>query len=346
MRIGLVGFAGSGKTTVFNTLTGLAVPTTFGGSVHLGTVKVPDPRIDTLSGIFKPKKTTYAEIVFADIPGEHGAEQKGLSRKALQQIRDQDVLCLVLRAFPNPAVEGTADPAADLERFHAECVLADLEIVERRLDRAKKEKTDALEVAAFELMRTTLEQERPLRSVPEANLHRDVLKGIAMLTDRPLLVVLNRSEDEAAAPLPEPLAARLAALDAAGVVLSASVEAEIARMDPADQPAFLADLGLAESALARFIRTAYGLLDLVSFFTVGEDEVRAWPIRRGTPARAAAGEIHSDLERGFIRAEVIPYAVFMELGSEHAVREAGRMQVQGKDYVVADGDIVHVRFNV
>ena len=146
--------------------------------------------------------------------------------------------------------------------------------------------------------------------------------------------------------LPDRLAARLAELDAAGLVLSASVEAEIARMDAADQAAFLADLGLAESARARFIRTAYGLLDLISFFTVGEDEVRAWPIRRGTRARQAAGRIHSDLERGFIRAEVIPYAVFMELGSEQAVHKAGRGQVEGKDYVVSDGDIVHIRFNV
>jgi ribosome-binding ATPase YchF (GTP1/OBG family) len=146
--------------------------------------------------------------------------------------------------------------------------------------------------------------------------------------------------------MPADLAARIEALDAAGLVLSASVEAEIAALPPAEQQAFLDDLGLQESALARFIRTAYGLLDLISFFTVGEDEVRAWTIRRGTKARQAAGRIHSDLERGFIRAEVIPYGVFMEYGSEQAVKDAGRLQIEGKDYVVQDGDIVHVRFNV
>jgi len=346
MKIGLVGFAGSGKTTVFNTLTGLSVPTGFGGEVHLGTVKVPDERIDALSRIFKPKKTTYAEITFSDIPGEHGAEKTGLSKKALQQIRDQEVLCLVLRAFPNPALEVEADPASDLEAFHAECVLADLAIVEKRLDRAKREKTDALEVAAFEIMKDALESEQPIRSLPPHVLHRDMLKGYVLLTDRPLLVALNRSEEEAALPLPEPLVKRLADLNAAGLVLSASVEAEITRMDAADQEAFLADLGLTESALARFIRTAYGLLDLISFFTVGEDEVRAWPIRRGTKARQAAGKIHSDLERGFIRAEVIPYERFIAAGSEHAAKEAGHLLVEGKDYVVADGDILHVRFNV
>ena len=346
MKVGLVGFAGSGKTTVFNTMTGLTVPTGFGGELRLGTVRVPDERIDALTKIFSPKKTTYAEIVFCDVPGEHGADHKGLSRKAMQQIRDQEVLCLVLRAFPNPALESDPDPAGDLESFHTECVLADLDLVERRLDRAKKDKPDPLELAAFELMKDTLEHELPLRSLPPAALNRDYLKGYSMLTDRPLMIALNRSEGEAAQPLPEPIAARLKQLHAAGLVLSASVEAEIAAMDAADRPAFLEDLGLRESALTRFIRTAHGLLDLISFFTVGPDEVRAWPIRRGTPARAAAGKIHSDLERGFIRAEVVPYQVFMQYGSEHAVKEAGRLQLEGKDYIVADGDILHIRFNV
>ncbi|MEO8451363.1 MAG: DUF933 domain-containing protein [Gemmatimonadota bacterium] len=346
MKIGLVGFAGSGKTTVFNTLTGLAVPVGFGGEVRLGAVKVPDERIDTLSKIFLPKKTTYAEILFCDVPGEHGAEKKGLSRKALMQIRDQEVLCLVLRAFPNPALDTEPDPVADLEAFHLECIVADLEIVERRLDRAKKDKPDPLEVTTFETMKATLEDERPLRSLSAAALNRDYLKGYGLLTDRPLLVTLNRSEQEAAAPLGEQLARRLEALNAAGLVLSAGVEAEIVAMDKADQAVFLEDLGLSESALARFIRAAYAELDLISFFTVGEDEVRAWPIKRGTKARQASGRIHSDLERGFIRAEVIPYKVFMEYGSEHAVRDIGRLQIEGKDYAVSDGDILHVRFNV
>ena len=346
MKIGLVGFAGSGKTTVFNTLTGLDVPVGFGGELHLGTVKVPDQRIDALSKIFKPKKTIYAEIVFSDIPGEHGAEKKGLSQKALQQIRDQDVLCLVLRAFPNPALDTPADPAAELDAFHTECLLADLAMVERRLDRAKKDKPDAMELAAFELMQKTLEQDLPLRSLSAQALDRGKLSGYGFLTDRPLMVVLNRSEDEAARPLPEAMAARLEAIHAAGLVLSASVEAEIAKMDAADQAAFLDDLGLKESALTRFIHTAYGLLDLISFFTVGPDEVRAWPVRRGSTARQAAGKIHTDLERGFIRAEVMPYAVFMAHGSEHALKEAGKLQLEGKDYGVADGDILNIRFNV
>ncbi len=346
MKIGLVGFAGSGKTTVFNTMTGLDVPVGFGGEVRLGIVKVPDQRIDALSKIFSPKKTTYAEISFCDVPGEHGAEHKGLSPKALQQIRDQEALCLVLRDFPNPALEGQPDPVADLEAFHTECIFADLEIVERRLHRAKKDKPSAQEVAMFEKMKATMEQEQPIRSLSDEELNRDYLKGYGMLTDRPLLVALNRSEEKASQELPDDLAVRITELHAAGLVLSASVEAEISSMDLEDQAAFLEDLGLAESALARFIRTAYGLLDLISFFTVGEDEVRAWTIKRGTKARPAAGRIHSDLERGFIRAEVTPYDLFMKYGSEQAVKDAGRLQVEGKEYVVSDGDIMHVRFNV
>jgi hypothetical protein len=346
MRIGLAGFAGSGKTTVFNAMTGLDVPVGFGGEVRLGTVKVPDERIDRLSKIFSPKKTVYAEITFGDIPGEHGAEKKGLSRRGLQQIRDLDAVCLVLRDFANPALEGDPDPAADLEAFHAECVLADLEVVERRIERARREKMDAREEAAFHMMKAKLEQEHPIRSIPPAELGRDLLRGYGLITDRPLLVALNRDERAAARPMDDAMAGRLEELHAAGLVLSASVEAEIAGLATEDQAAFLEDLGLDQPALARFIRTSYGLLELISFFTVGADEVRAWTIRRGTPARQAAGRIHSDLERGFIRAEVMPYDVFMEYGSEQAVKDAGRFQIEGKDYIVADGDILSIRFNV
>ncbi len=346
MKVGLVGFAGSGKTTVFNTMTGLDAPVGYGGEVRLGTVRVPDARIDALSKVFSPRKTTYAEITFCDIPGEHGAEKKGLSTRALQQIRDQDALCLVLRDFANPALEGDADPRRDLEAFHVECVLADLAIVERRLERARKEKPSQQELDAFELMRSTLEDGTPLRVIGPSQLDRAPLRGYDLLTDLPLLIVLNRDEARASEPMPPDLASRLTELDALGLVMSASVEAEIATLPAEDQEAFLADLGVSEAALSRFIRAAYELLDLVSFFTVGPDEVRAWTIRRGTHARQAAGRIHSDLERGFIRAEVLPYDVFVRYGSEHAVKEAGKLQVEGKDYVVADGDIMHVRFNV
>lgn len=346
MKIGLVGFAGSGKTTVFNTMTGLDVPVGFGGELRHGVVRVPDKRVDALSRVFSPRKTTYAEISFTDIPGEHGAEQKGLSTRALQQIRDQDAVCLVLRDFVNPAIKLRPDPLRDLEAFHLEGSFADYGIVERRLERGRKERAAAQEMAAFERMKRALEGGKPLRSIPTTELDRGQLKGYGLITDRPLLVIVNRGEARAGESLGQQLAQRIAALDAAGLAFSASVEAEVAALEPSEQAAFLEGMGLAESALARFIRTAYGLLDLVSFFTVGPDEVRAWSIRRGTKARQAAGTIHSDLERGFIRAEVIPYTVFMEHGSEQAVKSAGLLQVEGKGYEVSDGDIVHVRFNV
>lgn len=346
MKIGLVGFAGSGKTTVFNAMTGLDIPVGFGGEIRVGTVKVPDDRITNLSGIYSPKKTTFAEMAFCDIPGEHGAERKGLSPRSLQQIRDQEALCLVVRDFANPALEGAPDPQGALDAFHTECIFADLEIAERRLERARKERAPTAEIAAFEIMVATLEAERPLRSLSAEELHRDHLRGYGFLTDKPLFVVMNTSEEEAAKEMPEAFTNRLSELFAGGLVLSASVESEISGLEPHEQAEFLTDLGLSASALSRFIRTAYGLLDLISFFTVGPDEVRAWTIRRGTNARKAAGKIHSDLERGFIRAEVIPYAVFVELGSEQAVKEAGRLQVEGKEYIVSDGDIINIRFNV
>jgi ribosome-binding ATPase len=346
MKIGLVGFAGSGKTTVFNTMTGQSVPVGFGGEVRLGTVRVPDSRIDVLSGIFSPRKTTYAEIIFCDIPGEHGAEKKGLSRRGLQQIRDQEALCLVVRDFQSPAVEGEPDPLGDIEAFHTECVLADLEMVERKLERARKERSSPQELAAFEAIHEVLEEGRPVRSMPREQLGREFFRGFALLTARPLLVALNTSEEKAASPLPPEVETRVRELGAAGLVLSAALEAEIAALPAGEQGPFLAELGLEEPALDRFIRAAYGLLDLISFFTVGADEVRAWTIRRGTRAREAAGRIHSDLERGFIRAEVTPYRVFMEHGSEQAVKDAGRLQVEGREYVVADGDLLSIRFKV
>jgi ribosome-binding ATPase YchF (GTP1/OBG family) len=253
---------------------------------------------------------------------------------------------LVLRDFPNPALDSEPDPEGDLEAFHAECVLADLDVVERRLERARKERAPAPEIAAFETMQEALEEERPLRTVVEADLDRSHLNGYGFLTDKPLLVAVNRDEERANEDLPAVLQDRIGEMGAAGLSLSASVESDIAGLDPDEQDEFLADLELDGSALTRFIRTAYGLVDLISFFTVGSDEVRAWTIRRGTNARKAAGKIHSDLERGFIRAEVIPYPVFMEYGSEQAVKDAGLLQIQGKDYLVEDADLMSIRFNV
>ncbi|MDE2804985.1 MAG: DUF933 domain-containing protein [Gemmatimonadota bacterium] len=346
MRFGLAGFAGSGKTTLFNAMTGLDVPVGYGGEIRVGTVRVPDARLDFLSGVISPKKTTYATINLRDVPGEHGAGARYLSPKSLQEIRDREALCLVLRDFLNPALDTDPDPLGDLRAFHDECVLADLAVVERRLDRARKERADIREIDAFETMTAALEDGQALRLLAETELHRGFLKGYGLLTDLPLLVALNVEEKRAGEALDSALAAEAREMGGAAMVLSAGVESEIAALDPEDQADFLEDMGLSEPALARFIRAAYAMMDLVSFFTIGKDEVRAWTVRRGTVARTAAGCVHSDMERGFIRAEVIPYEVFARHGSEQAVKEAGLMRVEGRDYVVADGDLLHVRFNV
>ena len=327
-------------------MTGLDVPVGYGGQARVGTVRVPDPRVDLLARAYSPKKTTHATINLKDVPGEYGAQSQVLSPAALHQIRDREALCLVLRDFLNPALDAAPDPLGDLQAFHDECVLSDLGIAERRLDRARKERADMQEIGAFETAVAALEDGRALRLVPREQLYRGFLKGYGLLTDLPLLAAVNVDEDRAGEPLDPELVAGIAAMGGAGMVLSARVEAEIAALDPEDQAEFLEDMGLAEPTLARFIRAAYSLMDLISFFTVGPEDVHAWTIRRGMVARRAAGRIHSDMERGFIRAEIIPYEVFAECGSEQAVKDAGGMRVEGKEYVVADGDIMYVRFNV
>ncbi len=345
MKVGLAGFPGAGKSTVFAALTGLP-PAAGERRPQIGTIKVPDPRVDHLAAIYRPRKTTYAEVTFVDFPPARDPKRRTvLDAEAVAALRDADALVEVVRGFADAA--GTpARPLEDIEAFETELALADLAQVERRLERLRKEKGHEREQALFERLREALEAGRALRTLGLAPEEQAALAGFAFLSLRPLLIVLNVAEEAAAAPLPQAVAARAAAAGAQALALSARVEAEVAQLDPADRPAFLADLGLAESARDRFIRASYALLDLISFLTAGEDECRAWPIRRGTVARKAAGRIHSDIERGFIRAEVIAYEDFVRLGSEAKCREAGKLRLEGKDYVIQDGDIVHFRFAV
>jgi ribosome-binding ATPase len=348
MKVGLTGFTGAGKTTVFNALTGLHADTTGAADrPNLGVIKVPDARVDRLAQIFTPKKTTYAEVSFIDFPPPRAAPQKRavLTADTIAQLRDADALVEVVRGFPDLAGD-PATPAADLEGFGSELVLADLQVVEKRIERLKKEKGQEREKALLERVHAGLESGQPLRLMALAPEERGQLAGFAFLSLRPLLVVLNVGEAEAAAALPADVAARAAAEGAEAIALSAKVEAELSELEPADRAAFLADLGLADAARDRFIRASYHLLDLISFLTAGDDECRAWPIRRGTTAVKAAGRIHSDIQRGFIRAEVMPFDDFVRLGSEAKCREAGKLRLEGKDYVVQDGDIVQFRFAV
>lgn len=346
MRAGLVGFARSGKTTLFNALTGLHKGGAAGrGQVNLGAIKVPDPRVDLLSGMFRPKKTTCAEMRFVDVPGPAG-KGTGLDAEALRALAEVEAFCLVVRGFP--AADGApADPAREIADFDAELTLNDQAVVEKRLDRLRKEGHRGTgEFHELERILAQLEAGQPLRAMAWSDAEERELAHFGFLSRRPMLVAVNVPEEAAAAaPAPE-VEAAARARGAEVLSLCAAVEAEIAELPPADQPAFLESLGLAEPARARFIRAAYRLLDLISFFTVGEDEVRAWTIRRGDTAPRAAGRIHSDLERGFIRAEVMHYDDFVALGSESKARHEGKLRLEGKEYVVRDGDILNVRFAV
>jgi ribosome-binding ATPase len=345
MKAGLVGFAQSGKTTLFHALTGLHRGGGGRGHVNLGAIKVPDPRIDALSALFKPRKTTFAEMQFVDVPGGAG-KGKGLDADSLRALAEVDAFCLAVRGFPS--LDGTApDPARELADFDAELVLHDLAIVERRLERLRKEHGKGTgEFHELERIHGQLDLGLPLRTMKWSEAEEKELAHFGFLSRRPLLVVVNAAEEAAAAPPAADVLAAARERGATALSLCARVEAEIADLDPAEQPEFLASLGLAEPARARFIRAAYELLDLVSFFTVGEDEVRAWPIHRGDRAPRAAGRIHSDLERGFIRAEVVHHDDFLALGSESRARQEGKLRLEGKEYVVRDGDILNIRFSV
>ena len=349
MKVGIVGFPQAGKTTIFNALTGLHAEVggySEEGKTNIGVIKVPDARVDRLAQIFSPRKTTYAEIVFADFGAQAARERSALSASTIAQIRDVEAFALVLRGFPDPASGDAPSPVRDLAAFETELILADLGVIEKRLERLRKEKGKEREQKLLETAQETLESEKPLRAVEWSREDQVSMAGFGFISRKPLLVVLNVPEDAASQPLPADLVAALEASGQQGLVLSGAIEAEIAGLGAADRAAFLADLGLSQAAGDRFVRAAYALLDQISFLTAGEDEVRAWTIRRGTTAVRAAGKIHSDIERGFIRAEVVHFDDFVQYGSDAKCREAGKLRLEGKEYVVRDGDITHFRFNV
>ncbi len=345
MKIGLVGFPGSGKSAVFGALTGLAVETGFGArrdKANLGVVKVPDARVDALAAIYQPKKTTYAEIAFTDLPAAGG---EGIERAALNAMRNLDALCQVVRGFAD-AAGAPPEPLREIADLETETILADLEVAEQRVARLRKDRSDARELALLERIQASLEEGSALRGLPLDDEERRRITGYSFLSLKPLLLVLNVAEGDLASGAPAPIAAAAEARGLGLTVLSAPVEMDIAQMPEEEQKEFVESLGLEEPARNRFIRAAYALLDLISMLTVGPDECRAWPVARGTSAPRAAGKIHSDIERGFIRAEVIVWDDLVALGSEARCREAGKLRIEGRDYVIQDGDVAHFRFNV
>ncbi|MGH7402362.1 MAG: redox-regulated ATPase YchF [Candidatus Rokuibacteriota bacterium] len=357
MKIGLIGLPKSGKTSLFNLLTGASVATSsFGtarGEMHAGVARVPDARVDRLTALFKPKKTTFATFEVVDLAGIAKGERQGLEAK---EFRSADALLHVVRAFPGPT-GAPSDPGGDIDDLETELILADLEVVERRLERLeaqiKKKRTDAdvHEQAVLLKVKPALESAQPIRAMGLGDDESRAIRGFTFLSQKPILHCLNLAEKEIARgkTLAEsfglPAVARRPATGLGWV--SAVIETEVAQLEGPEQAAFLADLGLSEPAIRRVLEDCYALLGLISFFTVGEDEVRAWSIPRGTRAQDAAGAIHSDIARGFIRAEVIGYEDLLAAdGSMATARERGRLRLEGKDYAVQDGEICHFRFNV
>ena len=349
MKLGIVGLPQSGKTTLFNALTRGHAPTTASAGrfeVHTAVVDVPDPRVDRLSEMFKPRKTIYARVTYADIAGlETGAAKSGISGQLLNQLTQMDGFLLVVRGFvddtvPHPA--GSVDPRRDVDMMLSELLLNDLISVERKLERLAEERkkggTDKTEnerqTALFQRLNEALSGNIPLRKVEVSAEEGKILASFGLLTRKPVLVVFNMGEGQTS---PE------RELDIPSVALQGRLEMEIAQLSPQDAEVFMQEYGIEELSLNRMIRLSYDLLQVQSFFTVGEDEVRAWETRRGATAQEAAGEIHTDLQRGFVRAEVVAYDDLVSLGSMNEAKAKGKLRLEGKDFPVKDGDIVHIR---
>ena len=361
LSVGIVGLPNAGKSTLFNALTraGAAVGnypfTTI--EPNTGVVPVPDARLGLLADIFDPPRVIPTTVTFTDIAGlVRGASQgEGLGNQFLGHIRETDAIALVVRCFDDADVthvEGSVDPVRDIDLLELELQLADLESVAKRLD--KTERTSRLQKDHAEEQLTTLRRVRehldsgqPVRTMglsPEQQAH---IRDLFLLTAKPILVVANVDEnDPAGAAVLQRVEARAEQSGGEAVAVSARIESELAELDADDQRDFLASLGLAEPGLDRLARSAYHLLALLTFFTAGEKEVRAWTVRRGETALDAAAEIHTDFAKGFIRAEVVAAADLIAAGSNAAVREQGRLRLEGRDYVVQDGDVMHFRFNV
>jgi GTP-binding protein YchF len=356
-RLGIVGLPNSGKSSLFNALTGgsvLVAAHPFSTTeTTVGVAQVPDARVDRLAAMSASRKVVHASVEFVDIAGlvAGSSTGEGLGNRFLAGIREADAVCLVLRAFEDPNVVGDSDPLSDLSVLELELVLADAGTVDNQIDKrrkaAKSDKSLLAEVAALEGAKRYLDAGVPVyRSSLEAR-DRSLLKPFFLLTNKPVLAVVNLGEDQVSDP--EPLTKPVAdELGGHGEVLAVSIklEAEAAQLPPDERTELLEGLGLGEGALPRVARAAYHLLGRRTFLTTGEKESRAWTFRAGAKAPECAGVIHSDLQRGFIRAEVIRWDELLELGSWHAAKEAGRLRVEGKDYEVADGDVLEIRFNV
>lgn len=359
MKLGIIGLPNSGKTTIFNALTGQSIPTSPASSgqleVNTAVVNVPDERVEKLVGMYKPKKITYANVTYVDIGGmDKGIGQGGLKGDLRNQLQQIDGYLHVVRVFNNDTVPHpfvSINPARDVETLDSEFLIADLVAVEGRLSRIqddirikgkKVEAGYAKELELIERLKQQLEAEKPLRDLDLTQEEIKSLRGYGFLSLKPCLIVLNLGDEAKSAESILTYPHQRSQV----VALQGALEAELAQLPPEDAEMFMDEYGITELSAAKVIRLSYDLMEIQAFFTVGEDEVRAWRVPVGATAPEAAGVIHSDLQKGFIRAEVMAYADLITAGSEAALKSAGKFRLEGKEYVVKDGDIVHIRFNV
>ncbi|MED4933591.1 redox-regulated ATPase YchF [Heyndrickxia coagulans] len=364
LTAGIVGLPNVGKSTLFNAITKAGAESANYPfctiDPNVGMVEVPDERLEKLTELYHPKKTVPTTFEFTDIAGivKGASKGEGLGNKFLSHIRQVDAICHVVRCFEDENithVSGKVDPIDDIETINLELILADLETVDKRIGRVEKiaKQKDKEAVAEYEVLaklKAALEAEKPARAVELTEDQQKIVKGFQLLTSKPVLYVANVGEDDIQDPSANPYVGKVREYakqeGAEVIVICARIEEEIAELDDDEKKMFLTELGIRESGLDQLIKAAYNLLGLATYFTAGEPEVRAWTFKKGMKAPQCAGIIHSDFEKGFIRAETVSYEDLIEYGSVAAAREAGKVRLEGKDYVVQDGDVMHFRFNV
>ena len=353
MKVALLGLTQSGKSTILSAISGKSLPPIGSNAIEEAIVPVPDERLDWLAELYKPEKIVRATIDCLDVPGLNFTDEHGrtAARRLISQIRTTELIVLVVRAFENPTVPSYRDsvnPARDLAELQTELLLADLELVITRIQNLEKQVNkptptqarDRTELALQKKLQQAIESEKPISSAVETEAEKEMIKSLGFLTLKPMVIAVNVGENQ----LDKKFDFFNNTLQA--ISISAEIEYELSQLDAGSRKEFMADMGITESAVSKFVHCCYSALGLISFLTVGSDEVRAWPVRKGTIALDAAGKVHSDIKRGFIRAETMAYDDLKKFGSEKAVKAAGKIRLEGKEYIVKDGDVINFRFNV